>query len=100
MTTAALTPAQQALADINQAFQALLGRVLVDAVEVGSPIVINYLTNVQQNPAVANIVAQQALLLAALPLALPNLEAQVAKDASTIGIQLLAQLKALVVPAS
>ena len=100
MAAVALTPVQQALADVNAAFQQLLSRVIVDAVEVGSPIITNYFTNIAANSSVSNIVAQQALLLAALPLALPNLEAQVAKDAATIGLNLMKQLNALLIPTS
>ena len=97
---ATLTPAQQALADVNAAFNALLGKVLIDAVQVGSPIITNFLNSISANPSVQNIVAQQALLMMALPLALPNLEAAVAKDAAVIGLQLIAQLKALLAPAA
>lgn len=97
MAVVALTPQQQALADVNAAFNTLMSKVLVDLVNVGSPIVMNFFTAIQTNPSVSNILAQQALFMAALPLALPNLEADVAKDAATIGLQLIGQLKALVI---
>jgi hypothetical protein len=77
------TPAPSVQSLVTSALNGLFASVVRDELGVLQPVGDSYLTSIISNPAPDNVVAQSLAFYAAVPAALPNMEAAAAKDAAT-----------------